>query len=130
MGSEDNGYIQVNAKKGVVLACGGYANDPELLQKLDPAGQETVVLDTSQAGDTGDAIKAGIWAGGFKDAVASAMVFDRAIGNPGIKGGYPYEGSGFFDGTSAVSPSFVLPITASASATRQLPTTSPSILPG
>ena len=96
VGSEDNGYIQVNAKKGVVLACGGYANDPELLQKLNPVGQETVVLDTSQAGDTGDAIKAGIWAGGFKDAVASAMVFDRAIGNPGIKGGYPYEGSGFF----------------------------------
>lgn len=96
VGSEDNGCIQVNAKKGVVLACGGYANDPELLQKLNPVGQETVVLDTSQAGDTGDAIKAGIWAGGFKDAVASAMVFDRAIGNPGIKGGYPYEGSGFF----------------------------------
>ena len=27
----ENGYLQVNAAKGVVLACGDYAADPEML---------------------------------------------------------------------------------------------------
>ena len=67
-----------------------------MLRQLNPVGQETVILDTSQTGNVGDGIKAGIWAGGLKDAVPTAMIFDRAIGAPGISGGYPYQGAGFF----------------------------------
>jgi succinate dehydrogenase/fumarate reductase flavoprotein subunit len=90
------GYLKINAGKGVILATGGYANDADLLQKLNPVGQETVILDTSATGNAGDGIKAGIWAGGIKDAVPTAMIFDRGIGAPRIRGGYPYEGAGFF----------------------------------
>lgn len=94
--STAEGYVRINASKGVVLACGGYANDADLMAQLNPIDQQVVILDTSNFGSTGDGIKAGIWAGGIKDDVASAMVFDRAIGAPGISGGYPYQGAGFF----------------------------------
>ena len=32
----ENGYKQVNAKKGVILACGGYAANADMLQARDP----------------------------------------------------------------------------------------------
>lgn len=44
--------IRIRAKKGVVLASGGFARDPERLKKIDPRFAD--VMPTSGAGHTGD----------------------------------------------------------------------------
>jgi hypothetical protein len=58
----DGSYIQLNAAKGVVLACGCYGANPQLKARWCPA---TLHFDNYQVGDnnTGDGHLMGIWAG-------------------------------------------------------------------
>lgn len=84
----DNGNVQINARKGVVLATGGYPANPEMVQALSPIVPQCVVAPGYSPKDLGDGIKAGIWAGGHKDAEAAPMVFNRGVVAPGVDCGY------------------------------------------
>lgn len=87
---EDGKYLKVTASKGVLLATGGYANDHALFTKLNPEAAAVSTVDTSWMGNTGDGIKAGLWVGGMKDKIPTAMLFDRGSCPPGTHGGMPF----------------------------------------
>lgn len=88
-----DGYIRINASKGVILATGGYEADPELLAKLNPDAASIGGVSMAQMGCDGGGIKAGIWAGGVKDEIPTLMTFARAAVAPDAPLGYPYEGT-------------------------------------
>ena len=87
-------YIRINASKGVLLATGGYAGDPDLLEEMNPEATSVSTLRYKHVGNYGDGIKAGIWAGGKKDEYPSAMLFDRGCATPGGKSGTPIRPGG------------------------------------
>ena len=61
----ENGYLQVNAAKGVVLACGDYAADPEMLDYYTAWDFDSFDPDffINESTGTGDGHKMGLWAG-------------------------------------------------------------------
>ncbi len=86
------GYVRINASKGVILCCGGYAADAEVYAHLNPADSSGTNFALVQPGCDGSGIRAGIWAGGEKDCVPTAMLFDRGGVAPGVEVGAPYMG--------------------------------------
>ena len=89
----DDGYVQVNAKY-TVLACGGYAANPEMMQALQP---DAVACTTAAAFNppcTGTGIKVGMWAGAAKQNDPTPMLFDRGAVEPGVDAGYIDNGKG------------------------------------
>lgn len=91
-----DGYVRVNAKKGTLLACGGYSANVELLEKLAPMGMYTAV-NKSEPNNDGNALKAALWIGAEKDPVGAPMVFDRGAIAPGVDAGYE---TGAFQGAT------------------------------
>lgn len=59
------GEVQVRARRGVVLAAGGFAHDPERRRALFPANQEHLTVAVPSA--TGDGLRLGESAGGIVD---------------------------------------------------------------
>lgn len=91
-----DGFIRINAGKGVALCCGGYAYNKEMLAALNPnAYLSTVEADASTL-DTGDGIKAAMWIGADKDPDATAMLFDRGTIAPDQISDGNWEKSGYF----------------------------------
>ncbi|QEM68955.1 FAD-binding protein [Geobacter sp. FeAm09] len=87
----DKGYIKISVSKAVILCTGGYEGDAKLYTKLNPyaAGITTIIAGRSY--NTGDGIKAAIWAGGRKQETAAVQLFDRGPVKPGDKAGYPFH---------------------------------------
>lgn len=96
--TEDDHYLRINATKGVVLATGGYEADPELLAYLNPGAAKLGGVAMTQPGCVGEGIKAGIWAGGVKDANPTLMTFERAALPVGAEPGFPYQGTSLWIG--------------------------------
>ncbi|MCI8424203.1 MAG: FAD-binding protein [Adlercreutzia sp.] len=90
---DSEGYKQINASKGVILATGGYEADPGLLAELNPQSACIGGVSMAQMGNDGLGIKAGIWAGGVKDAIPTLMTFSRAAIAPDAPLGDPYQGN-------------------------------------
>lgn len=59
----DEGYVQYNAKKGVVLATGDISFDDEMMEYFAPIGNKVMAKLNGAIGDTGDGHKMGMWAG-------------------------------------------------------------------
>lgn len=89
----ENGYKQVNAKKGVILACGGYAANADMLQARDPEAVRCITSLNYNTNNTGAGIKAALWAGADMDGVGATMVFDRGIVKPGQDAGMDESGN-------------------------------------
>lgn len=87
---KDGTYIRINASKGVLLTTGGYADDDASYKKLNPEAESVTTFKFVTKGDTGDGIKAGVWAGAGQDPYPAAMLFDRGTVKPGTVGGQPY----------------------------------------
>ena len=73
---ETEKYIRLIGEKGIVLAAGGYQNNDEMLNALQPDTRPLfgMVLDSNVQGD---GIKACLWMGASMDDVHSTMLFDR-----------------------------------------------------
>lgn len=84
-------YVQVNAKKGVLLATGGYAGNAEMLRACNLMVDRCVTLQVGSPNDVGDGIKAGMWIGGQKDTIGVPMIFDRGAVLPGQDAGIVSE---------------------------------------
>ena len=84
----DGTYVRINAAKGVLLACGGYPYNVEMMEQLDPMGTAVTTYNNAWPTDTGDGIKAACWIGADMQQEAAPMLFDRGIVAPGVDGGY------------------------------------------
>ena len=85
---DDDHFIRYNAAKGVLLACGGYAGNPYMMQQLDPLGTSVTTACSYSPADKGYGIRAAVWAGANLDKEAAPMLFDRGIVAPGVDAGY------------------------------------------
>lgn len=86
--TETGKYIRINAAKGVLIATGGYPYNPAMMEQLDPMGTAVTANNNGWPTDTGDGIKAGVWAGAAMQGEAAPMLFDRGIIAPGVDAGY------------------------------------------
>lgn len=91
-----DGYIRINASKGVALCCGGYAYNKEMLASLNPDAYLSTVEADASALDTGDGIRAAMWIGADKDPDPTAMLFDRGTIAPDQLSDGNWERSGYF----------------------------------
>lgn len=89
-------YIRINASKGVVLCCGGYAYNKQMLATLNPDAYLSTVQADASALDTGDGIKAAMWVGAEKDPDGTAMLFDRGTIAPDQVSDGNWDKSGYF----------------------------------
>lgn len=87
-----DGYVQINATKGVLLTTGGYTSNADMMRACNPLVPRCVTLQYGSPNNKGEGIKAGLWAGGQKDSIGAPMVFDRGAVLPGENAGYAEEG--------------------------------------
>ena len=82
-------YVHYNAKKGVVVATGGYAQNFKMLEALQPWNLRVTGRTGAMPGARGDGIKACLWVGAKMDETHSLLKFDRCAlrpdQNPGVK---------------------------------------------
>ncbi len=95
-----DGYIRINASKGVIVCTGGYARNEDMLAALQPETLNKYSLSIAIDGTTGDGIKACLWAGAHMDEAHTAMVFDRIAIKPDEYGGSQTVGSLFWMGSN------------------------------
>ena len=93
--NEDGHFIRINAAKGVLLACGGYAGNPYMMEQLDPLGTSVTTACSYAPADKGYGIRAAIWAGAHLDAEPAPVLFDRGLVAPGVDSGYVESASSF-----------------------------------
>lgn len=86
-----DGNVQINAKD-TLLATGGYPANPVMMSALQPAALECCTASSYAPNNDGYGLKAGLWAGGVKDADPAPMIFDRGAVEPGVDCGYVGEG--------------------------------------
>jgi fumarate reductase flavoprotein subunit len=70
----DGDYIQFNASKGVILCTGGFARDPEMMEKYYPLS-DRFVYNWSNPLDAGDGQKMGMWVGAEMEGVSGGNAF-------------------------------------------------------
>ena len=92
--TESGKYIRINAAKGVLLACGGYPFNSDMMEQLDPMGTAVTTYNNAWPLDTGDGIKAACWIGADMQQEAAPMLFDRGIVAPGVDAGYAVTAAG------------------------------------
>ena len=83
----DGKYVRYNAKKGVVIATGGYAQDWKMMEALQPWNIRIIGRNGAMPGAHGDGIRACLWAGAKMDETHSIMMFDRVALRPDQKTG-------------------------------------------
>ncbi|MCI8468526.1 MAG: FAD-binding protein [Eggerthellaceae bacterium] len=89
----DEGYVQINAKN-TLIATGGYPANPAMMSALSPQALSVCTASSFAPTNTGDGIRAALWAGATKDPEAAPMIFDRGSVAPGVDCGYVGEGDG------------------------------------
>ena len=75
----DGNYIKFNASKGVILCCGGYLGNDEMMEALQPEVSTVTVYNYIWPGTNGDGIKAGLWAGATMDPMHSTSTWENAL---------------------------------------------------
>ena len=83
----DGKYVRYIAKKGTVVATGGYARNTKMMEALQPWNLRVVSRTGAMPGALGDGIKACLWVGAKMDETHCAMKFDRAAIRPNQKAG-------------------------------------------
>lgn len=84
----DDHFIRINASQGVLLACGGFAGNPYMMEALDPQGTSVTTACSYSPSDKGYGIRAAIWAGARLDDEPAPVLFDRGLVAPGVDSGY------------------------------------------
>lgn len=83
----DGKYVRYNARKGVVVATGGYSLNYKMLEALQPSTMRSVGFNRSMPGANGDGIRACLWVGAKMDETHASMKFDRCALRPDQKPG-------------------------------------------
>lgn len=77
-------YARVTAAN-TILATGGYADNPEMMEAIHPATCKTLAAWMLYPGNSSQGIKAALWAGADKDDEPAPMIFDRGAVAPGTQ---------------------------------------------
>lgn len=95
------GLKRITARKGTLLATGGYAANPEMVQANLPLIERCVTAASYSLRCDGYGLRAGLWAGGVKDVNGAPVIFDRGAVKPGVDCGYHVNerGERYFPGT-------------------------------
>lgn len=80
-------HVRIAANKGVLLACGGYPANAQMMQALDPMGASVTTCAVCSPTNQGDGIKAALWAGASLQPESAPMLFDRGLLLPGLDAG-------------------------------------------
>ena len=83
----DGKYVRYNAKKGVIVATGGYGHNYKMMEALQPWNLRILGHNGALPGAVGDGIRACLWVGAKMDETHSAMMFDRCAIRPDQKPG-------------------------------------------
>ena len=75
-------FVRYNAKKGVVVATGGYAQNFKMLEALQPWNLRVTGRTGAMPGARGDGIRACLWVGAKMDETHSLLKFDRCALRP------------------------------------------------
>lgn len=86
------GYVQINAAKGVLLATGGYAGNPVMTKALAPIVPQCTTTANNTLSCDGSGIKAALWVGAKMDPQPAPMLFGRGAVAPGVNAGYDGDG--------------------------------------
>lgn len=92
----DGSYVRIQASKGIVLCCGGYAYNKAMFAALNPMAYTSTVQADATTLDTGDGILAAMRIGADKDPSPTAMLFDRGTIPPGALSNGDWTRSGYF----------------------------------
>jgi fumarate reductase flavoprotein subunit len=71
-----DGYIQVDATKGVIICTGGYSNNKEMLEKYAPRALKIVADAYVEGSSLGEGILMGMWVGATKQETSCPMLWD------------------------------------------------------
>ena len=86
----EDGYVRFNASKGVVLACGDYSGNQDMVDEWDPILNEAQALIYTPIGaNTGDHVNMAYWAGGQMQKCAAAHMVHPIMGG-GACGTYSF----------------------------------------
>lgn len=83
----DNGYVQFNAAKGVIVATGDYENDDEMMAYYEA---EMANIYRKEQNKTGDGQKMMVWAGGRMEDVCGSKVLHDFDAGPGSMADMPF----------------------------------------
>ena len=83
----DGKYVRYIAKKGTVVATGGYARNTKMIEALQPWNLRVSSRLGAMPGATGSGIRACLWVGAKMDETHCAMKFDRSALRPDQKAG-------------------------------------------
>ncbi len=81
----DGKYVRYIAKKGTVVATGGYARNTKMMEALQPWNLRVSSRLGAMPGATGSGIRACLWVGAKMDETHCAMKFDRSALRPDQK---------------------------------------------
>lgn len=87
-----DGYVRINADKGVLLTTGGYAGSPSMTKALAPIVEQCTTTANNTPSCDGLGIKTALWAGAKMDPQPAPMLFSRGAVAPGVDAGYVGEG--------------------------------------
>lgn len=79
IGKSAAGYTRIRASKGVILCCGGYLNNDDMMDALQPNVKKVTVYNSTWPQTNGDGIKAGIWAGGALDPIHAVSSWEQGL---------------------------------------------------
>lgn len=77
--SSNGSYIKFRASKGVILCCGGYLGNPDMMKAIQPDIEKVTVYNWTWPGTNGDGIKAGLWAGAMLDPAHSVSSWEQGL---------------------------------------------------
>lgn len=91
--TSDGAHLRINAKNGVIVATGGYANNFPMYEALQGELVKSLVgvVPFANFNAQGEGIKACMWAGARFDDQKTTMVFDRGIMRPDQEIGHPFD---------------------------------------
>ncbi len=77
---EGGGYVQFNARKGIILSCGGYDNNPEMMKKyLRPSDLRIARFNSMNKLCTGDGLNMGLAVGADMDEPPHCLIVGCGI---------------------------------------------------
>ena len=94
----DQHYIQINTKKGVIMCAGGYLMNSQMMNALQPMTQKMKVQCRIGSRCDGSGIKAMLWAGAEMDPIHTSMMFNRCCVKPDETAGADTTGEWFWFG--------------------------------
>ena len=94
----DQHYIKINTKKGVIMCAGGYLMNSAMMNALQPMTQKMKVQCRIGSRCDGSGIKAMLWAGAEFDPIHTSMMFNRCCVKPDETAGADTAGEWFWFG--------------------------------